>query len=86
MSGIQTAEQRIAELLKLRDRIDAELGRLMPHNAPVRRSRKVLPQCGTESGYQRHRYLGETCDECRQAHASHERAASILRRARRDVA
>lgn len=86
MSGVQTTEQRIAELLKLRDRLDAELVRLMPTNPAVRRSRKVPPRCGTESGYQRHRYLGETCDDCKRAHADHERAAAIIRRSRKKVA
>lgn len=86
MSGIQTSEQRMGELLKLRDKIDAELCRLIPAQPGIRRSRKVDPPCGTETGYQRHRYRGEKCDDCKRAHADHERAAAIVRRARKDVA
>jgi hypothetical protein len=42
-----------------------------------RRSRLVMPECGTESAYQRHRYYSEPTDAaCRAAHAEHNRKAS----------
>lgn len=31
------------------------------------------PKCGTESAYHRHRHFGETCDECKRAHAVAEK-------------
>jgi hypothetical protein len=80
VSGVQTVDQRIDELLRLRDRIDAELVRLA-HKPGQRRSRKIIPPCGTETAYQRHRYYGEPCDdECRAAHARHERVAALARK------
>ena len=33
--------------------------------------RRPKPECGTEQGYQRHRYNHEKCDECRLAHNAH---------------
>lgn len=82
MSGVQSPEQRIAELLRLRDAIDTELVRLQPVQPEKRRSRKIIPPCGTETAYQRHRYYGEERDEaCLLAHAQHERVQSIARAA-----
>ena len=34
--------------------------------------RRPKPECGTEQGYQRHRYNHEKCDECRLAHNAHK--------------
>lgn len=80
MSGVQSVEQRAAELLALRDRIDAELIRLQKTSQGKRRSRKVIPPCGTETAYQRHRYYGELQDDdCLAAHAQHVRVARITR-------
>lgn len=83
MSGVQTPEQRITELLALRDRIDTELIRLGRPLAPgKKRPRNVIPPCGTETAYQRHRWYGEDKDDaCKAAHAQHERVQSIARAA-----
>lgn len=49
-----------------------------------RRSRYTPAQCGTESGYQRHRYVREqACDACRLAHNHHERISAARRRVER---
>lgn len=82
---IELVDQRIARLVALRDRIDAELIALDGWRSSQprrRRSPRVVPPCGTESGYQRHRWYGETCDACRLAHNAHERARARLRRMR----
>ena len=44
------------------------------------RPRTVVPECGTESGYQRHRARREDCARCRAAHAKHEREKAHARR------
>lgn len=86
--SIQTIEQRAAELLRLRDKIDAELARLDAEYKPgKKRSKHVIPDCGTESAYQRHRWYGEPQDEaCKTAHAAYERSAAIRRRMRKAAA
>lgn len=86
MSAAKTVEERIAELVALRDKIDEELVRLTRLPGPgKKRSRLVIPECGTESAYQRHKHRGEECprgDVCKRAHAEHERVQSIVRRGR----
>jgi hypothetical protein len=84
VSGIQSVETRIAELMRLRRKIDEELARLVGMKPPrTRRSKFEIPECGTESAYQRHRYNGEEIDEaCRLAHNEHERVQAALRRER----
>ena len=79
--------RRIDELVALRKRIDTELAVLVDEIEHVevpsihrRRSRLQTPDCGTESGYQRHRHRGESCDDCKAAHAEHERLKSARRR------
>lgn len=86
--SIQTVADRAAELLKLRDKIDAELARLDAEYRPnKRRSRFEIPECGSESAYQRHRHYGEPQDEaCKAAHAAHERGAAMVRRMRKVAA
>lgn len=86
--SVQTVEQRIGELLRLRDKIDAELRRIDASYQPKKkRPRNVIPECGTETAYQRHRHLGEERDDaCKAAHAAHERAAALLRRMRKIAA
>lgn len=66
----ETREQRLQRLTFLRWRIDAEI-RALAGEPPLRkRSKKNPPTCGTESGYQRHRYYGETrCEPCKTAHS-----------------
>lgn len=86
MSGVQTPQQRLAELRDLRRHLDAEarkakaaIAAQKPATRP-RRSRHVVPECGSESAYQRHRYHGEVADyACLDAHALHEaeRAAGL---------
>lgn len=83
--SVQTIEQRLNELAKLRDRIDAEVRRLHAQMVrtpkPItRRSRHTMPDCGTESGYQRHYRLGEKCEPCKVAHAAHTAEAHRRRR------
>lgn len=82
--------KRIEDLIALRNRIDDELLVLADEAQGVdipgtmrRRPRHVVPECGTESGYQRHRTHGETCDECKAAHSAHERVKSAQRRLRK---
>jgi hypothetical protein len=68
-------QARLNALMARRSKIDAEIDELRGLlGLNRRRSRLVPPECGTESGYQRHRHYRETCDECRAAHAAHERA------------
>lgn len=73
-------EARLRKLFDLRDRIDTEILALTK-TPRQRRSRKVIPPCGTETGYQRHRYHNETCERCKRAHAAHQRAKSMKRKA-----
>lgn len=82
--GIQSIEQRTAELLRLRRKVDEELARLASVPLPkTRRSKFEVPDCGTETAYQRHRHYGEEIDEdCRLAHNEHERVQGALRRER----
>lgn len=77
--SVQTLDQRLAELRELRGRIDAEIRAVKTEIAaskPKRtyRPRHVVPPCGSESAYQRHRTRGEVADRaCLDAHAAHER-------------
>lgn len=81
--------RRLNYLAALRRRVDAEMDDLAVQIANVavtptgqKRSRKVIPPCGTESAYQRHRYFKEAADEeCLAAHAAHERVRARIRRA-----
>ncbi len=74
-------ERRIEDLRALRARVDLELTALQ-YVPPVRRSRLVEPECGSESAYQRHRHLRDTanekrtvtCEPCLVAHREHEKA------------
>ena len=84
---VREIRKRIEDLCTLRKRIDAELDLLLDEveNVDVpstyrRRSPKQAPPCGTESGYQRHNNRGESCDECRVAHAANERLKAARRR------
>lgn len=83
--------RRLTELRKLETRVryeitatEAELDELMVaarERSRRRRSRFVRPECGTEEGYQWHRYhdrgnwplpVGDPCG-CRAAHAKRDR-------------
>lgn len=87
MTAAQTVEERAAELLRLRAKVDEELIRLARTiDTSKRRSKFDVPECGSETGYQRHRYLGEKCDECRVAHNAHEKAARAIRMLRKVAA
>lgn len=46
------------------------------HRVPdtTHRPAAVVPPCGTESAYQRHKARGEKCEPCRLAHNAHNRA------------
>lgn len=84
-------DKRITDLRKLRARVDMELTAL-EYVPPARRSRKVTPECGSESAYQRHRHFRDTatddrtvtCEPCLEAHREHEKARTA--RARLGVA
>ena len=77
--------QRVADLMAIRDRIESEvrvLLALLDDKPPSgKRSRLVVPPCGTESAYQRHRHSRDTatseravtCEPCLTAHREHER-------------
>lgn len=77
--SVQTLEQRLIALRDLRRAVDAEVRKVKaaiadqrPPTRP-RRSRSVVPECGSESAYQRHRNRGEVADyACLDAHALHE--------------
>jgi hypothetical protein len=86
--SVQTLEQRLVALRDLRRRVDAEVRQVKaaiadqkPPTKP-RRSRNVIPDCGTESAYQRHHHRGEIADRaCLDAHAAYERLRGEQRRA-----
>jgi hypothetical protein len=88
--SVQTLEQRLLALRELRRRVDAEVRQVKAAIADQkppgkrRRSRNVIPECGTESAYQRHHHYGELADAaCLAAHREHERARAAERRERR---
>lgn len=79
--SVQTLEQRLAELLRLREAVNREIDRvqaaLLPPPVRIRRSKHDIPPCGTEQGWQRHHYRGEPQDDaCVLAHRHHNRKAS----------
>lgn len=89
-----TRDEAIAKLAKLRTHrraIDAEieqLARLIDRSKPQpktrRRSRHVIPECGSESAYQRHRWYDEPKDDaCLKAHARYTADQAKKRRDRR---
>lgn len=78
-----TPAQRLARLYQLQERLEAEIlaAEAIARQSPRRvkkRSRYDVPECGTESAYQRHRHYGtipgpdDECG-CRAAHAAHNR-------------
>ena len=73
----RTPAETVDALLTLRARVEAQIRSTLARiNAePARkRSRFVVPDCGTESAFQRHHHFGEPIDEpCRDAHRLHER-------------
>lgn len=83
MSGAQSSERRIQELMHLRDRIDTEIVAVYERASKRRRSSLVVPECGTETAYQRHLLRGEKCLGCTRAHALNERVKAVVRDARR---
>lgn len=89
---VENCPHRCHHLATLREQareLDAEITRLAeqvanPERTPTgKRPRKVIPECGTETAYQRHRYRGEDIDEaCRAGHNAYNRAKERERRAR----
>jgi hypothetical protein len=76
-------QQRLERLYALQQRVRDEITVLEAGltSGKRRRSRHEVPPCGTESAYQRHRYRQEPADdECKTAHAAHERVMSAARR------
>jgi hypothetical protein len=77
--SVLTLEQRLVELRDLRRRIDAEIRKVTGAIDDVRaqraerRSRHERPPCGTDQGYEWHRYREErvTCADCKAAHSLH---------------
>ena len=83
----QTAD-RLQRLYDLQRRIADEIvlleaGYIGTGTRKPRRSRYDVPACGSETAYQRHKHRGETCTECKAAHAAHERVAAAARRVAR---
>jgi hypothetical protein len=85
--------ERLAKMYALRARLDEEIAaeeKLIGAEAhrKSRRSKFDVPPCGTEAGYQRHRYRGERLDAendpcgCIAGHAAYNRARSRERRLR----
>lgn len=72
-----TPAERVDQLLTLRAKVEAQIRHELAKIAaePQRkRSRFVVPECGTESAFQRHHHFGEPIDaQCRDAHRLHER-------------
>jgi hypothetical protein len=87
MSAAVDLAKRLAELQRLHRATEAEMSRVARKLAAERgrkkRSRYDIPECGTESGYQRHRHRGEECALCRRAHADHNRLQYRIAEARR---
>lgn len=84
----EQAKEKLAALKTLRVKVDREIEALAKLIAADerpkvrRRSRHIEPECGTESGYQRHRYKGEAkCPACLRGHAAHVKDAEAARRA-----
>lgn len=75
-----------AERLRLADEYAVLTDALHTQGArPMRRRPSEPARCGTDSGYYRHRYLGEpACDACKTGHADHERLAAARRRLARE--
>lgn len=85
--------ERLMRLYSLRERVESEIAaeEALARQSPRRtkkRPRNVMPECGTESAYQRHRHYGEKlnpgADECGclAAHAAHNRELDRQRRLR----
>lgn len=75
MSSIDDA-QRLEFLLEARRVLNEQIKDVRARVAGKqrRRPRNVIPPCGTESAYQRHRYYDQPrCDPCWAAHAEHNR-------------
>lgn len=71
--------ERLEFLREARAVLDAQIRELRAKLAGKRsrRSRLVVPECGSETAYHRHVYRGEETDAaCRKAHAEHNRKAS----------
>lgn len=81
-------ESSLAGMLKEREalaaemaQVDADIAALLNQQGTKKRPRGVIPPCGTESAYQRHRARGEERDDaCKKAHAAHNRARDITRK------
>lgn len=81
----ELATQILDELLTQRARIDHQIRealRIIDTTTPTgRRSRRVIPECGSETAYQRHRHFRDTatddrrvtCEPCLEAHRLHAR-------------
>ena len=67
-------QRRLSQLLDLHKRIEGELRRVSKIVAAESPKRRRVAECGTESGYQRHRRtLRDTpCDACKEAHSTYE--------------
>jgi hypothetical protein len=85
--------ERLARLYQLRERLEQEIAaeEALARQSPRRtkkRPRSVIPPCGTESAYQRHRHYGQKLTPgtddcgCLAAHAAHNRELDRQRRLR----
>jgi len=76
--------KRRTQIKALQRRLSNELATidaaLMRVTETGKRSRKVIPPCGTETAYQRHYSRGEPPDAaCKAAHATYNRSRELIR-------
>lgn len=74
-------EERLSKLKELHARVVAEIESLEAAIACKPRTRRSRhdprPDCGSEQGYQYHRYHGELrCDDCKAAHSDYNAGRS----------
>jgi len=80
----EVLHKRRAQIKALQRRLSNELATidaaLMRVTESGKRSRNVIPPCGTETAYQRHHNRGETQDAaCKAAHATYNRSRELTR-------
>lgn len=70
--------ERLQSLLEAREVLDDQIRKARwALGMTKKRPRGVIPECGTESAYQRHRHYGEETDAaCKAAHAEYNRLRS----------
>jgi len=84
MVNREMLHKRRTQIKALQRRLNEELATidaaLMRVTETGKRSRNVIPPCGTESAYQRHHNRGEPQDDaCLKAHATYNRSRELIR-------